>query len=576
MACAYELRYDMQLYKDDTCEKQMNGGTMKERQKRRSAYSMFALLAVILTLMLSGCSGQKAGTQSTETAQTSAEAKTGAGTETGSEEKTTEAAVNPDDEIVLAGYRNVAPGVDDAYYCSVILYVWEPLITMDAAGQPVGKLAKSWEMSDDAKTWTFHLQEGVKFHDGEAFNADAVLYNFDRMRSEVKPSGFYSLNIDSFYPNLDQVTKVDDYTVQLTFTEASPTLLFTMTNFGSAMYSPKCFDENYNYTGIAQGTGPFKITENVKDQYVLLERNEDYWGEKAAAKTIRVMTIPDVNTRFSAMKSGEIMGVIDLKAITPALAVELVKDDQFAITTTNSTMIDFLCLNGTKAPFDDVRMRKAFSLLVDRNAIADHIYLGYASPTSNILNYSTPFYKDFPVEYDAEQAKALAKEVLGDQRVSVKYLVQQDNTEQKAEAELIAAILPEIGVDVTIESYDWAAMKDMMKSGDYDIARGQQGLSNMEAITIFKRFMYSTGDQNVNYSLGVKSAEIDGLIDQADAEIDLVKRQEAYDKLQEISVETQPVLPLYNEKTLMVYNKKLAGYEAQIYGLDLTKVGWAQ
>ena len=112
-----------------------------------------------------------------------------------------------------------------------------------------------------------------------------------------------------------------------------------MTNFGSAMYSPKCFDENYNYTGIAQGTGPFKITENVKDQYVLLERNEDYWGEKAAAKTIRVMTIPDVNTRFSAMKSGEIMGVIDLKAITPALAVELVKDDQFAITTTNSTMM---------------------------------------------------------------------------------------------------------------------------------------------------------------------------------------------------------------------------------------------
>ena len=69
MACAYELRYDMQLYKDDTCEKQTNGGTMKERQKRRSAYSMFALLAVILTLMLSGCSGQKAGTQSTETVQ---------------------------------------------------------------------------------------------------------------------------------------------------------------------------------------------------------------------------------------------------------------------------------------------------------------------------------------------------------------------------------------------------------------------------------------------------------------------------------------------------------------------------
>ena len=99
--------------------------------------------------------------------------------------------------------------------------------------------------------------------------------------------------------------------------------------------------------------------------------------------------------------------------------------------------------------------------------------------------------------------------------------------------------------------------------------RQQQGLSNMEAITIFKRFMYSTGDQNVNYSLGVKSAEIDGLIDQADAEIDLVKRQEAYDKLQEISVETQPVLPLYNEKTLMVYNKTVSYTHLDVYKRQL-------
>jgi peptide/nickel transport system substrate-binding protein len=483
--------------------------------------------------------------------------------------------VNPDDEIVLAGYRDIAPGVEDAYYCSVILYVWEPLISMDEKGEPIGKLAKDWEMSEDAKTWTFHLQEGVSFHDGEPFNADAVLYNFDRMRSEVKTSGFYNLNIDSFYPNLDEVIKVDDYTVSLTFKEASPSLLYTMTNFGSAMYSPKCFDENYNFTGIAQGTGPFKIMENVKEQYVLIERNEDYWGEKAAAKTIRVKTIPDVNTRFSALKAGEIMGVIDLKAITPSLATQLVTDSQFEITTTNSTMIDFLCLNGTVAPFDNVKMRQAVSLMIDREAIANQIYLGYASPTTNILNYSTPFYKEYPVEYDVEKAKALAKEVLGEERISVKYLIQQDNTEQKAEAEFIALVLSEIGVDVTIESYDWATIKEMMTNGEYGIARAQQGLSNMEAITIFKRFMHSSGDQNISYSLGSQDAEIDGLINQADEEINMEKRQEIYNELQQISVERQTVVPLFNEKTLMVYNKKLTGYKAQIYGLDLPKIGWA-
>ncbi|PXV91796.1 peptide/nickel transport system substrate-binding protein [Lachnotalea glycerini] len=537
----------------------------------KNVFRKILSLLIMSTLVLSLSACQKSDQITTETTETTNTTNTDT-----KQEESSGTQVNPDDEIVLAGYRNIAPGIEDAYYCSVILYVWEPLVTMDENGEPVGKLAKSWDMSEDAKTWTFNLQEGVTFHDGEAFNADAVLYNFDRMRSEVKTSGFYNLNIDSFYPNLDEVTKIDDYTVQLTFKEASPSLLYTMTNFGSAMYSPKCFDDNYNFTGIAQGTGPFKITENVKDQYVLLERNEDYWGEKAIAKSIRVKTIPDVNTRYSALKSGEIMGVIDLKAITPSLATELVTDSQFAITTTNSTMIDFLCLNGTKAPFNDVRLRKAVSLMIDRDAIANQIYAGYASPTTNILNYSTPFYKEYPVEYDVEQAKALAKEVLGDATVDVKYLVQQDNAEQKAEAELIAAILPEIGINVTIESYDWATIKDMMTKGDYEIARSQQGLSNMEAITIFKRFMYSTGDQNITYSLGCQDTKIDGLIDQADAEIDMSKRQEIYDELQNISVEQQNVVPLFNEKTLMVYNKKLTGYEAQIYGIDLPKIGWAE
>lgn len=543
---------------------------MKKAVKKSKKYTLLAAALLIIGAILTGCSGS----QKVDSQEKRPRAESGGQTQLSEEEA--ESGEAEDQEIVLAGYRNIAPGEEDAYYCSVILYVWEPLIAMDEKGEPAPKLAESWEMSEDAKTWTFHLRKGVSFHDGRSFNADAVLYNFDRMRSGVKPSGFYSLNIDSFYPNLAQVNKIDDYTVELTFTEAAPTLLYTMTNFGSAMFSPGCFDENYNFTGIAQGTGPFKIAENVLDQYVLLERNEEYWGEKAAAKTIRVKTIPDVNTRFSALKSEEIMGVIDLKAITPALANQLAEDDNFAITSTNSTMIDFLCLNGTKWPFSDVRMRQALSLLIDRASIIDTIYLGYASPTSNILNYSTPFYKEIPVDHDTEKARELAKEVLGEKTVTVKYLIQQDSGEQKAEAELIGALFTEIGVDVTIESYDWATIRERMKTGDYDLARGQQGLPNMEAITIFKRFMYSTGDQNVNYSLGVKDPQIDALIDQADKEIDLAKRQEIYDQLQEISVERQPVLPLYNEKTLMVYNKKLTGYEAQIYGLDLTKVQWAQ
>ena len=134
-------------------------------------------------------------------------------------------------------------------------------------------------------------------------------------------------------------SQVADSPMRLPFPQPPPTQLYTMVNCGSAIYSPNCFDENGDFNGICIGTGPFKITENKLDEYVLLERFDDYWGEAAKAKTIRVRVIPDADTRFSALKSGEIMGVIDLNAIPTSLAVELEGDDHFALTTTQSHMV---------------------------------------------------------------------------------------------------------------------------------------------------------------------------------------------------------------------------------------------
>ena len=138
-----------------------------------------------------------------------------------------------DEEIVLAGYRNLAPGEEDGYYCSKILYVWEPLITQDDTATPIPCLAESWEMSEDGTQWTFNLRQGVTFHDGEDFNADAVIANFDRMMLGVKKSSFYPLDINAHYPNLTSYEKVDDYTILLTFSQPAPTQLYNMVNFGS-------------------------------------------------------------------------------------------------------------------------------------------------------------------------------------------------------------------------------------------------------------------------------------------------------------------------------------------------------
>ncbi len=490
--------------------------------------------------------------------------------------KSSTKAVDKDAEIVLGGYRNLAPGEKDGYYCSTILYVWEPLIKQDNNASPVPGLAESWEMSKDGKEWTFHLRKGIQFHDGEGFNADAVIANFDRMKLGVKKSSFYPLDINSHYPGLKEYSKVDDYTFKLNFENPSPTQIYNMVNFGSAIYSPKCFDVEGNFNGIAQGTGPFKIVENVKDEYVLLERNDNYYGEKAKAKSIRIKVIPDVDTRFSALKSGEIMGVLDLNAIPSSLAVELKNNTDFALTTNKSIMIRFLGVNGTKFPFNDVRMRQAASLALNRKSIVGDLYCGFGSPTTNILNYSTPFYRKISAEENLKKAKELAKEVLGDKRCEIVYMINGSASTQKAEAELIASWLSEIGLDVKIQPLEYATMKEEMKSGNHNLARLQQGLSNSEPYTIFSRFMLTSGDHNKNYSLGYNNPEVEKLMKEAAATLDMEKRKEMYNRIQQISTVDLPVIPLFNDVTLMAYNTKLNGYEAKLYGLELPNVAWVK
>lgn len=516
---------------------------------------MVFCLAVVIVLSLAGCSNS-----------TTSEVHS----------STTSSVTDKDAEIVLGGYRDLAPGEKDGYYCSSILDVWEPLVKMDDNGSPAPGLAESWEMSPDGRQWTFHLRKGVHFSDGEAFNTDAVIANFNRMKLGVKKSSFYPLDINSFYPGLQEYSKVDDYTIKLTFKNPAPTEIYNMVNFGSAMYSPKSFDKDGNFNGIAIGTGPFKIVKNVKNENVQLERNDNYYGPKAKAKSIRINVIPDADTRFSALKSGEIMGVIDLNAIPASLAGELKNNPNFALTTNKSTMIRFLAVNGTKFPFNDVRMRQAVSLALSRSTIVNDLYSGFGSPTTNILNYSTTFYKDIPIEENMEKAKELAKEVLGDKRSEIVYLIDGSDPTQKEEAELISSWLSQIGLDVKIQPMEAVTMKAVMKAGNYNLARMQQGLSNSEPFTLFSRFMLTSGDQNKNYSLGYNNPKVAQLMEKAATTLDNQKRQEIYDQIQQISTEDLPVIPLFNDVTLMAYNTKLTGFKAELYGLDLANVAWAK
>lgn len=476
------------------------------------------------------------------------------------------------DAVVLAAPRHLAPGQKDAMYCSKILGVWEPLITHNDDGTPKPCLAESWEMHDGGKKWIFHLRKNVYFHNGKPFTADSVIANFDRMNKGYKRSNFYGLNIKVYYPTLKKYEKLDDYTIGLTFEEPNVNQLYKMMDFGSPMFAPECLDKDGNFNGIAIGTGQYIIKKNVLNKYVHLVKNENYYGEKGHINEYIIRNIPSAEVRYAALKAGEIWGVLDINCMPPFLAPEVIKDPNLDLHVNKSTMTRFLNLNGKKFPFNDIRMRQAVSLAIDRNKLVNGLYLGYAYPTQNVLNYTSPYWKEFPVTYDLDKAKLLAKQVLGDERCDISYVINGADPLQKGEAELIAYWLKDIGLDVTIKSMEYGTMSAAMRKGEYNIARTQQGLPNGDPYSIIYTFMMPDGARNISASAGYKSDEVVRLMDEVKHTVDEGRRHEIYNRLQEISIQEVPMCPLYNDKTLVAYNKKLKNYEALIYGVKLEEI----
>ena len=263
------------------------------------------LAAAMAASVISGC-GNSANNSAAETekTETTAAAATSAAEETTAAEAAEDTEKNETDEVVIATPRDAVQGSGDAYYCWEGAYVWEAL-TANNGGVIDPWLAKSWEHNDDCTEWTFNLRDDAYFTDGVQFDAGVCLKNIERWGHGIT-STYTTLSIEKSLPNLDKMEKVDDFTVKFTFTQPITTLEYVLSDYGSPMYSPNCFDEE---TGVisdyAIGTGPYKIVDHVESEYVTLERNDNYYGENGKVKTFKIRCIPDAETRVSALKSGQ-------------------------------------------------------------------------------------------------------------------------------------------------------------------------------------------------------------------------------------------------------------------------------
>lgn len=355
-------------------------------------------------------------------------------------------------------------------------FVAEDLLAQGVSTPPiVPALAESWTVSDDAKTYTFKLRQGVQFHDGTPWNAAAAKFNMDRMLDSkfkyFQPGAVPMLQW--VWGDLDSYKVIDDYTIEFKLKQPNSEFLRRLAAGGSGtprMISPAAI-EKFGNDGIGQnavGTGPFMLTERVVGEKTVLSKNPNYWDPKRMPKVDRLILrgIPEVSTRELALMSGE----VDMIATPSPDSIDYLEAQGLTIVKGPVATIYPIWLNFKEKPLQDVRVRKAMAMAIDREGMTKFLRRGTAVPAYGILNFGGPGwdanYRDWP--FDPEGAKKLLAEAGYPNGFETRLdwtMGGGGDVNTRADAEWIQRDLARIGIKASIETFDNGTYWDMMAKG---------------------------------------------------------------------------------------------------------------
>lgn len=319
-------------------------------------------------------------------------------------------------------------------------------------------LAESWTISDDGKTYTFKLRQGVRFHDGSDFNAEAVKFNFDRMLKEDHPfynTGPFPLSFN--FSSIDAVNVLDEHTVEFKLKEPFAPFLSNLAYPTGLIVSPEAVKKYGKEFGRhPSGTGPFKFAEWQSGQRVVVERNPDYWDTAPALEAVVFRPITDANTRVAEMMAG---GLDVMVEVPPDNLATFKQDANFAVAEQAGPHVWFTILNAKSGPFADKKVRQAANYAVNKQGLVDNVLQGSATvaagPIPPAFNWVEN--KTEPYPYDPEKAKALLAEA-GASNPEVTFYVTEGGSGMLDPITMGAAIqadLQAVGFKVKIETYEW-------------------------------------------------------------------------------------------------------------------------
>lgn len=349
----------------------------------------------------------------------------------------------------------------------------------DGNSKIVPSLAESWDISDDGLEYTFHLRQGVKFHNGNDFTAEDVAYTFHRMLTVE--GGVNTEFIDQIKgadellagetDTLEGVEVVDDYTIKVTLKEPFAGFLASISSPGVSIYDSEATEAAGDQFGmdpaVTVGTGPFEFSSWSFNNQLVLTRNEDYWKGASGLPGVVIKIIPDTETQSMMFESGE-LDILDLDYAADSV-------DRFTETYPDQIVqgprvgIVYFTMNFNKEPFQDVRVRKAVQMSIDRQAILDALYGGRGQVEQGIFPHGLIGFNpdQEEIKYDPEAAKALLAETGYADGFDMEIAADSSASDTMTMAlEIVSDQLAEVGIRAEIKNYDESTWLETRKSGE--------------------------------------------------------------------------------------------------------------
>ena len=456
-------------------------------------------------------------------------------------------------------------------------------VEVDADGNSkiVPSLAESWNISDDGLEYTFHLRQGVKFHNGNDFTAEDVAYTFHRLLTVE--GGVNTEFIDQIKgadellagetDTLEGVEVVDDYTIKVTLKEPFAGFLASISSPGVSIYDSEATEAAGDQFGmdpaVTVGTGPFEFASWSFNNQLVLTRNEDYWKGASELPGVVIKIIPDTETQSMMFESGE-LDILDLDYAADSV-------DRFTETYPDQIVqgprvgIVYFTMNFNKEPFQDVRVRKAVQMSIDRQAILDALYGGRGQVEQGIFPHGLIGFNpdQEEIKYDPEAAKALLAEAGYADGFDMEIAADSSASDTMTMAlEIVSDQLAEVGINAEIKNYDESTWLETRKSGELGSFMSTWSADYNDPDNFIYTF-FGNEEKTKIRSINYPDTEVMERVAKARTIVNEDERLAEYKALEEKIVhEDAAWVPMFSRLHLFAVSKRVQGFAPMWSGLS--------